>query len=50
MESLREGDTQVEQFLVEKGDEVVFLPQDAISDIVSIKLRGSSRAIRSGIG
>ena len=50
MEDLREGNAQVKQFLVEKGDEVVFLPQDTVSDVMSIELGGSSRAIGSGIG
>ena len=50
MEDLREGNTQVEQFLVEKGDKIVLLPQDTVSDIMGIEFGGGGRAIRGGVG
>jgi len=50
LEDLREGNTQVEQFFVEKGDKVVLLPQDTVGDVMSIKFGGGSRAIRGGVG
>ena len=49
MESRREGNAQVEQFLVEKGDKVVFLSHNTVSDIVSVKLGGGGCAIGGGV-
>ena len=40
---------QVEQFLVEKRNEVVFLSHYTVSDIVSVKLGGGSCTIGSGM-